>query len=82
MIDMEQVLTVLGLLALGLLIRFLRRPRRRRPALTPPTDAPSVIADELVRVLAGPEPDPPRRDVKESVRVLLIEIERRAGEDD
>jgi hypothetical protein len=82
MIDMEQVLTVLGLLALGLLIRFLRRPRRRRPSLTAPTDVPSVIADELVRVLAGPEPDPQRRDVTESVKILLIEIERRAGEDD
>jgi hypothetical protein len=82
MIDVEHVLAILALTAVGLFIRFLRRRGQRRPALTPPTDVPSVIADELVRVLAGPEPDPQRRDVTESVKILLIEIERRAGEDD
>jgi hypothetical protein len=77
-------LILLAAAALALaLARVLGRRRYRQPPLRRVEDLTVAAADELLRELAERPPDLPSRNVRETVKVLLVryEVERRVDDE-
>jgi hypothetical protein len=78
MFDIDHVLLLLLTAAVSVLVHILRGSRRRAALLSAPDDLTAIATDELVRVLVEPDASPAER--RETIRILLIEIERTADE--